>query len=283
MPELPEVESFRRYIASTSLHLQIDEVKVCKDMILANTPEKRLIMALRGRRIVSAKRYGKYLGVELDSNWVLVLHFGMTGKVKYYRNHESAPGHITLLLEFENGYRLAFSCVRLLCRVYLSSSMKDFVKCKNLGPDALDALSFELFRDLLSRRTGRIKPLLIDQHFLAGIGNIYADEILFQAGVHPLRRADSLSQGEVKRLHKAIGEVLGEAVEVGADWDLVPDGFLTRERGPEGKCPICGTHLRAMKVGGRTSYFCPEHQKDQNEPGEIPQALGSTSQPGRIS
>jgi formamidopyrimidine-DNA glycosylase len=281
MPELPEVETFRRYIASTSLHLRIDQIKVCNDMILGNTPKKRLIETLRGRMIVATKRYGKYLGAELDSSLVLVLHFGMTGKVNYYRNPESAPGHITLLLDFENGYRLAFSCVRMLCRIYLSPSMKDFVKWKKLGPDALDALSFELFRDILSRRTGRIKSLLIDQHFLSGIGNIYADEILFQARIHPLRRADSLSSAEVRSLHETIGKVLGEAVKVGADWDLIPHGFLTRERGPGGNCPICGILLKAMKVGGRTSYFCPEHQRDQDVSGDTHHVPGS-AQPGRM-
>jgi formamidopyrimidine-DNA glycosylase len=260
MPELPEAEAFRRYLDSSVLYKRIEVVDVLDERILGNVSKERIIPALEGRRIVHMVRHGKYMGAELDSSQVLIFHFGMTGNVRFSKRQESAPRFVTMQLNFENGDQLTFTCIRVLCRVFLSESMKEFIEWKNLGPDALDGLSLGLFKDLISRRTGRIKVVLMDQHFLAGIGNIYADEILFQSGIHPMRTADSVSEDEIAQLFNSMGVVLGKAVDAGADWELLPKDYLLKVRGPMGKCPSCGTQLEMVRVGGRSSYFCPKHQ-----------------------
>jgi formamidopyrimidine-DNA glycosylase len=260
MPELPEAETFRRFLDFTSLDKSIEVVDVLDERILGNVPKEEMVCALEGRRIEHTVRHGKYVGAELDSSQVLILHFGMTGNVKFFKREEPAPRFVTMQLDLDNGYRLAFTCIRILCRVFLSESMKEFIVWKNLGPDALNGLTLELFKDMISRRTGRIKAVLMDQHFLAGIGNIYADEILFQSGIHPMRKADSISEDEIEKLFNRINGVLEKAVDAGADWGLMPNDYLLKARGPMGKCPSCGTQLEMVRVGGRSSYYCPNRQ-----------------------
>lgn len=260
MPELPEAEAFRRYLDQTSVDKRIEVVNVLDERILGNVSKEGMISALEGRQIEHTVRHGKYVGAELDSSQVLILHFGMTGNVKFFKREDPAPRFVTMQLNLENGHNLAFTCIRILCRVFLSESMNEFIKWKNLGPDALDGLSLESFKELISRRTGRIKAVLMDQHFLAGIGNIYADEILFQSGIHPMRTADSFSGDEVRQLFNSIGGVLGKAVDAGADWEILPKDYLLKVRGPMGKCPCCETQLEMVRVGGRSSYYCPNDQ-----------------------
>ncbi|NYT14952.1 MAG: Fpg/Nei family DNA glycosylase [Methanomassiliicoccales archaeon] len=260
MPELPEAEASRRYLDSSVLYKKIEVVDVLDERILGNVSKERIISDLEGRQIVHTVRHGKYVGAELDSSQVLILHFGMTGKVRFFKRNESAPRFVTMQLNFENGDQLAFTCIRVLCRVFFCESMKEFIEWKNLGPDALDGLTLGLFKDLISRRTGRIKAVLMDQHFLAGIGNIYADEILFQSGIHPMRTADTIFEDEIAQLFNSIGVVLNEAVDAGANWALIPKDYLLNVRGPGGKCPSCGTQLEMVRVVGRSSYYCPKHQ-----------------------
>ena len=260
MPELPEAESFRRYLDSNSIKRRIEAVEVHDERVLGNASKEKMIYALKGHQIDHTVRHGKYVGAELDSSQVLVLHFGMTGSVKFFNKNDTPPRFATMQLNFEDGHCLAFTCIRILCRVFLSESMKEFIEWKKLGPDALNGLSMDLFKELISRRTGRIKAVLMDQHFLAGIGNIYADEILFRSGIHPMRTADSISEGEIASLFNNIGDVLGKAVDEGADWERFPDDYLLTVRGPMGRCPSCGTRLEMVRVSGRSSYYCPYHQ-----------------------
>lgn len=138
MPELPDVEVFKQYLDATSLHQEIEDVDVRNRKILEDTSVQELGKGLNGRRLESTYRHGKYLFAQLDDDNWLMLHFGMTGKLKYFKVMEKEPEHDRLLLEFSNGYHLAYDCQRMLGHVALIEDAAAFIEEKELGPDALD-------------------------------------------------------------------------------------------------------------------------------------------------
>jgi len=243
-------------LRSTAVGRTITIVRVLNEIILGNASPQELRDQVEGRMVKETSRHGKYVGLHLSSGKVLVLHFGMTGSIQRLGTG-SDPRYSNMIFYLDNGNRLAFVCMRLLCRAYLADDMPSFVRWKRLGPDALDGLTWEYFENGLANRSAKIKQVLLDQHFTAGIGNIYADEILYQSRINPIRRVGELSLDDRKGIFDQIGNVLGRAVDAGSDWDRMPDGFLLHDRGPHGRCPECCSGLESVKVGGRTSYFCP--------------------------
>src|SRR5215217_4013389 len=183
MPELPDVEVFKRYVNSTSLHQKIESVKVRNSKILGIVSASKLQSTLKGSRFQSTRRHGKNLFVELDDGWLL-MHFGMTGRLKYFKEMDQDPPHDRLLISFENQYHLAFDCQRMLGNVDLIEDLNEFIREKQLGPDLLE-LDSTTFQRCFEGRKGTVKSALMNQHVVAGVGNIYSDEILFHAGVHP--------------------------------------------------------------------------------------------------
>jgi formamidopyrimidine-DNA glycosylase len=262
MPELPDVETFRRYLDETSLHKRIVATDVSASRILGNVTVRALGRELKGRTLDSSRRHGKHLLAALDDGRWLAFHFGMTGSFKYFKNSGADPEHDRLRLSFANGYHLAYVCQRLLGEVDLVKDADKFVRRKGLGPDAL-RVDFELFRELMTGRRGMVKSTLMDQKLLAGIGNVYSDEILFQAGLHPRTPVASLDEDELRRLYDVMARVLQTAVAARADAEKMPDDYLITHRGPGGECPLCGEPLRKIKVSGRTAYFCPRHQAER--------------------
>lgn len=260
MPELPDVAVFRDYLDATALHERIEEVEVRDDYVLEDLSARTLAQRLEGRSLESTEQHGKYLLVRIgeDGGW-LVLHFGMTGFLKYFREDEQAPGHIRVLLRFENGYRLAFDCRRKLGKVALADSPEAWVRAKELGPDAL-ALDAEGFLEVLAGRRGRVKSALMNQSILAGVGNVYADEALFQARIHPERSVDALDESRRRELFEALHDVLESAIEARADPERVPDRFLLPHRRRGKSCPRCGGQIERIELSGRATYFCPREQ-----------------------
>lgn len=259
MPELPDVASFDRYVASTALHRRIEDVEVRDDRVLEDVSAERLEAAARGREMRETRRHGKNLFVALDEGPWLVLHFGMTGYPKYFRKPESEPEHARILFRLADGWKLAYVCQRMLGHAGLTDDPDRYIEQKGLGPDALLA-DDEARYAALERRRGRLKSVLMNQEALAGIGNLYADEILFQCGLHPLRRLADMSGDEVRRLSRVTGEVLACAVERDADRDRFPADYLLTTRRQTNLCPRCGAELNDIKVGQRTTYFCPRCQ-----------------------
>jgi len=265
MPELPEVEMFKRYIDSTSLNQKIEQVYVKNKKILRKTSEKKLRTLLRDNSFNETKRIGKHLFLELASGSWMILHFGMTGKVSYFKNRSDQPNHTRLLIKFVNGYFFAFDCQRLFGFVRIIDSINSYTKEKKLGTDALVISQEEFLKDI-SHRQGQIKAVLMNQHILSGIGNIYADEILFQTRIHPATKSNLLSMKQRLKLFENISSVLHIAVEKKADFSKYPDYFLIPHRSKKGVCPLKEDHqLKTMKVSGRTSYFCPIHQKKKSD------------------
>ncbi|MGH9760006.1 MAG: Fpg/Nei family DNA glycosylase, partial [Blastocatellia bacterium] len=189
MPELPEVESRLVYLRQTALGQVIDKVIVTEPRIIKAPSVAQFTRRLKNRRLVEAVRRGKYLVITLDDGRALVMHFTMGGGLHYYEGSEEPPRFTRIEFFFRNRKRLAFTCPRNICRVMLVDSVEEIKGLREMGPEPL-ASDFNLgvLKELvLGGKSGKIKSVLMDQRSIAGIGNIYADEILFQAGVLPQR------------------------------------------------------------------------------------------------
>jgi len=261
MPELPDVETFRRYVDATSRHQRITAVDLDATRMLKAARAEEIRAALTGGRFEATARRGKFLFVAIDDGPWLVLHFGMTGLLTYFKADGAAPSHTRLLVHFEGGYRLAGVWRRRLGRIDLAHDPNDFAVTNGLGPDAFAP---ELGRDelgaMLAERRGGLKSALMDQGFIAGIGNVYSDEILFQAGLMPDRAAAELAGDELDALHRALRHVLETAIDRQADPDRLPSSWLLPHREEGARCPRCGGELAHRRIAGRTSWYCPRCQ-----------------------
>jgi formamidopyrimidine-DNA glycosylase len=262
MPELPDVEMFKRYLDATSLHQRIDDVDVRNGYILKDVTARELARGLKGRRFESSRRHGKHLFVCADDYIWLRLHFGMTGSLEYFKNDKQAPRHTRVLFIFANNHRLAFDDQRQFGQIGLLKDVDEFLKKSALGPDARD-LDLGEFRKILGKRHGAVKSILMNQQLIAGIGNIYADEILFRARMHPATEISRLDDKALTKLFRATHYILERAIAAKADVKQMPKSWLLPHRGKSGKCPRCGRKLRSAKIGGRTAWFCAHCQKKQ--------------------
>ncbi|MGD8742828.1 MAG: DNA-formamidopyrimidine glycosylase family protein [Granulosicoccaceae bacterium] len=260
MPELPDVEVFKKYLDATALHQRIAHVHVESPALLVDTTPQGLGRALKHKSLQSTRRHGKYLFIALNGSGWLVLHFGMTGKLKYFQSREDTPDYTGLLITFENGFHLAYIAPRKLGMIALVESPGSLIRDRHLGPDALE-LSKKEFIELASRHRGMVKPWLMNQAIIAGTGNIYSDEILFQAGIHPRRALSELDNGSLKQLYKSMRTVLESAIKARAQPDQMPSTFLLHYRKKGGRCPDCDALLANLKAAGRTAWFCPRCQK----------------------
>jgi formamidopyrimidine-DNA glycosylase len=275
LPELPEVETSARGLRSRIIGLRVCRIGgVDWPRMLPNSSEQALSTALHGLAVSVIDRRGKYLLIGFETDHWLVIHRKMSGNL-LLRSHDTPPeAHTHLEVEFDDGTLLRFVDPRKFGRVYLFHSadeLSDFLT-EHLGPDSLIDLNEELLVAKLRGRTGRIKSLLLDQAFLAGIGNLYADEALWEARVHPLRSADSLSKDEMRRLASAIKQVLLRGIErngtsFSATYRDVDDrpgenqSFLNAYGRESEPCPRCGRPISRILIGARSSHFCPRCQK----------------------
>ena len=270
MPELPEVETYRRFIEEVAVGQTITGLEVRDAHVLA-VPEAELRAGVVGRRITGTGRLGKNCFVELDNGRLLVLHFGMTGDIGAYRDAPDAPRFTRVAWQLaDSGLNLAFIDPRKFGRIRLADSAEAYQKAKKLGPDALQITAAELHQKL-SRRRVFVKPLLLDQSLTAGLGNWIVDEVLFQAKIHPERPGNSLSEKETTALHAAIQLVLTTAIRHEANYRLFPKSFLIHAREwDESATPgsdahtFCPRHpqtlIEKFYVGGRATYICPKCQ-----------------------
>jgi formamidopyrimidine-DNA glycosylase len=269
MPELPDVEMFKRLVQRHCLGQVIERVVVADPGMLEGVAAAALRRRLTHATVRAARRHGKHLFIEVEPPGALVLHFGTNGSLELLAREAADPDYLRLALGFSAGGRLAYINPRRLGGIGWASSPEQFIAEAELGPDALDRkFDFAAFSRILGERKRDIKSVLMDQALMAGIGNLYSDEILFQAALHPNRRSNELDERERKRLFDSIKNVLKRAVESGAGSEhgieRLPRGFLLPERHRGGHCPRCGGPLATLKRGARTSYFCP---RCQPEPG----------------
>jgi formamidopyrimidine-DNA glycosylase len=255
VPELPDVEAFRRFFLRHATGRTVLGVSA-DPTILRNTAVRSLDRALAGRTFDEPRRHGKWLICWTDGP-ALLLHFGMTGDLIWSEDEPDRHRHDRLVLTLEGGAELRYRNMRKLGGVWLAHDEEEASRTLGpLGPDAL-AVGRKGFLGLLARRRGGIKAALMDQTFVAGIGNIIADEVLWHAKLGPRRSIESLSEEDRSRLYREIRTILREAVD---RYDYLPRkrSWLSHVRGrPDAACPRCGTRLDRTVVAGRTTYSCP--------------------------
>lgn len=262
MPELPDVEIFKRYLDATALHKAIEKVDLRAKDMLKGVSERKLKQRLKKACFRSSRRHGKFLFAEADGAGWLILHFGMTGILKYFKDPEKEPAHDRLCIGFSNGYHLAYVCRRKLGEIGFTENPDAFIQQRGMGPDAMDPdLDLASFKDILARSRGSVKGALMNQDMIAGVGNVYADEILFQAGMHPKTKVRALEAEGFEKLYRVMrDQVLPTAIECRADPSEFPDDFIIPYREKDGRCPKCDRNLQQVKISGRTTYLCPDCQ-----------------------
>lgn len=272
MPELPEVEMVRRTIAPHITGRVVEAVQVLWPGSLANMTPELLHTRLVGARFGAAYRRGKYLGLALGSGAYLVIHLRMTGRLTACPIDSTQERHLRVLIVLDNGTALHFVDQRKFGRIYWAADADEFGQIAHVGPEPLsDEFTPEVLAAALVGSKMKVKACLLDQNRIAGLGNIYADESLFRAGIHPERSASSLNEDEVKRLWQAIRASLQHAIEHGGTTlrDYVNgDGhsgdnqhFLLVYGRAGSNCPNCSSILARIKVAGRGTVFCPRCQK----------------------
>ena len=261
MPELPDVEVFRRYFEDTSLRQKIKSAKISDTRILEDISRPKLERALKNHKFTTTHRHGKYLLAKMENDTWLMLHFGMTGYLSYLEKKDEEPRHTRLLVTFTNGKRIAYVNQRIFGKLGLVQDMEKFIAEKSLGPDPLASdFDFAAFKEALGGRSGKVKSALMNQKAIAGIGNVYSDEILFQAGIHPEANISDLDEKMLKQLFRKTKHALQQVIKYQANPQNMPKSYLLPHRGSDGKCPKDGAKIKKAKVGGRTAYFCPKHQ-----------------------
>jgi formamidopyrimidine-DNA glycosylase len=271
MPELPEVETVARGLQASLVGRTIAGVEVRWPRSVIPPDPTAFARRLMGQTVTSVGRRGKWLVIALSDGDTLLVHLRMTGQLVLEAGEGPDDQHVRVLFLLEDGGRLRFSDMRKFGRLWLVDDPAAALGA--LGPEPLgDGFTAARLGEMLARRRGRIKSLLLDQRFLAGLGNIYADEALWQACIHPLRQADSLSPAEVRRLHRAIRSVLRAAISSGGT--TLPDRTYRQTDGRSGEfasrlavygqegqsCPRCGTPIERVMVNQRGTHFCPRCQ-----------------------
>lgn len=258
VPELPDVEGFRRYFNRFAAGRRVARVEVPDESMLRNATRQGVGRALRGTVLAAAQRRGKWLLVPAAGS-TLLLHFGMTGSLHWWSDGSPPHRHDRLVLHFDAG-ALAYRNMRKFGGVWLArAGLEPEAITGPLGVDAAAITSGQL-AGLAGQRRGGVKALLMDQRVVAGSGNLLTDESLWRARIHPRRAAASLSDAEVRRLHAALHEVIRDSSRHGR----IPrkDGWLTGVRDDRGaRCPRCGRRLSRGTVAGRTTVWCPHCQR----------------------
>jgi formamidopyrimidine-DNA glycosylase len=280
VPELPEVETVRRGMVSFVVGRRINRVEVGRERTVRRTSREALIDGLTGTSITSIGRRGKYIVCSLDSGDSLMIHLRMSGRVLVSPAGSDRPDHTHVVLHLggEPSQELWFVDPRTFGEMVVFDPSRvevELPELARLGVDPItDGLSVVELSSTLRRRARQLKPLLLDQHVIAGIGNIYCDEILHRAKLRPDRLANTLKPAEVRRLHEAIHSILGEAIDAGGSTlsdtqyvDVMGDGgsfqldHRVYDRAGQ-RCLTCGrTNIVRIVSGGRSTCYCPRCQR----------------------
>jgi formamidopyrimidine-DNA glycosylase len=278
--ELPEVEVVRRDLERDVVGRRIAAVEVrrmknTKRVIRRHKTPKEFRDRLVGHKVTRAERKGKYVLLHLDDGNVLVVHFGMAGRFLRGNKRLALDNHSHVIVTFQTGGDLRFVDPRTFGEMFVTAA-DDLGKVKELAHLAIDPLesmfTWQQFSGALANRASKLKPLLMDQQFVSGLGNIYSDEVLFAAGLRHDRASDELSAQEVRRLYRAIQETVQEAIrfrgttlgdEAYVDLYGKPGEYQSELKvyGRRGEpCRRCRTPIQVVKYSGRNSYFCPQCQ-----------------------
>ena len=266
MPELPEVETIKRELEKAVLGKKISAVIIKNPKVIREPQPDKFKKELTGAAIKNILRRAKVLILELSSGKSLVIHLKMTGQLVYPGTGKQAR----VIFQFSDGKTLDFNDQRLFAELRILDDWRKLPFVQSLGPEPFD-IDVGKFKEMLSKKKTKIKPLLMDQTFISGVGNLYAAEVLFRSRIHPQRPASSLSDKEKEKLFKEVKDTLKEAIEhKGSSVDQYvqltgkPGGYVKFHKVYDrvGKpCLVCKTPIKRISLGGRGTYFCPKCQK----------------------
>lgn len=274
MPELPEVETIRISLQDKLKGKTFVGVEVFLDKMVKGIGLEKLETTLNGKKIIRIDRRGKYLIIHLTGGLAMIIHLRMTGQLLYCLPEQEKAKHTHVVFHLSDMKQLRFVDQRQFGKVQVVrlKELENVSGLKNLGIEPLSKdFTREFFKKALRNKRSKIKPLLLDQTFIAGIGNIYADEALFRAMINPERVASALNPREVSRLYVVIKEVLQEGIEnngtsikdyIDGDGKKGTNQSNLRVYGRDGQpCVKCGIIIQRKTIGGRSSHFCPKCQK----------------------
>ncbi|UJF31701.1 DNA-formamidopyrimidine glycosylase [Paenibacillus hexagrammi] len=273
MPELPEVETVKRTLNMLVTGKTIEHVQVRLPRIIQKPQDIQMFeVLLQGQTIERIERRGKFLRFILD-DYVLVSHLRMEGRYGLYAGDDPLELHTHVLFRFTDGSELRYKDVRQFGTMHLFPKGEDLTQppLHKLGLEPLDeSFTLKAFTERIAKRSTKIKPLLLNQEYIVGIGNIYVDESLFLAGIHPEREASSLTRKELEKLHKAVVETLQSSVDVGGSSiksyvnGQGEIGMFQHQLNIYGResepCKVCGSEIYKTVVGGRGTHICPKCQ-----------------------
>jgi formamidopyrimidine-DNA glycosylase len=274
MPELPEVETVRKTLKKLTIQKQIEQVSVFYPKIIKNPSEAdQFTDALIGETILDVGRRGKFL-IIYTNHYALVSHLRMEGRYALFPKEEPLDKHTHVVFRFSDGTEIRYRDVRKFGTMHLFLKGEEFLKSplSGLGPEPFsEEFTLDYLSSRLSKTNRKVKTALLDQKIVVGLGNIYVDEALFRAGIHPERPADSLTEQETNRLHQEVISTLQEAVKLGGSTirsyvnSQGEIGMFQLELNAYGRkgeaCKRCGTIMEKITVGGRGTHFCPHCQK----------------------
>ena len=270
MPELPEVETVKNLLSPHIIGRTISKATLLWDGMVKGQDAAEFVKHITGQKILDIMRHGKYLIIPLSSGDKLIIHLKMSGSLILGKNDAEPPKYTRAIIALDDGQNIFFRDPRKFGVLKLLKDTKE-IDAK-LGPEPLEKdFTLELFTEGLSKRTAPIKALLLDQKFLAGVGNMYADEALFLARIDPRRAANALKKTEIKRLYDAIHDVLIAGIKFGGASVVTyfhPDGSVGTAHqhfnvahNQKKECPVCGGPIERIVVRGRGTYYCPRCQK----------------------
>ncbi|OQX81700.1 MAG: DNA-formamidopyrimidine glycosylase [Candidatus Omnitrophica bacterium 4484_70.1] len=266
MPELPEVETIRQQLKEKISRKEIEEVIIKDKRPIKGISKNKFIKKVTHQKFMDILRRGKVLIFKLKENLFIVVHLRLTG---WFILSKEIEKFSRVIFKLSDGYLLNFCDSRMFGEIKLVEEWQNLPIIKEMGPEPLE-LDFDGFFKLFERKKTKIKPLLMDQKFLAGIGNVYSQEALFCAKIHPERSADKISKQEYKELFRCLTSILKKAIEKkgssvdtyrqidGKEGEFIP--FLKVYQREGLACVRCKTPIRKKNVGGRGTYFCPECQ-----------------------
>ena len=272
MPEIPEIETVRTHLEHKVQEQSIVEVIVNREKAL-NVPAAEFIAVTTGQPIAAIRRRAKQIIISLGNEHSLIVHFMLEGYVRLFYPGEEPAGKPTVMLRLNSGQGLAFFKLNLgYLHLVPTVDLTAMAELDGLGPEPLAAdFTLEKFLELLAPRKGMIKPLLLDQAFIAGIGNVYSNEALFCSRIRPERKAAQLTAAERQQLYHCIRDILTQAIRFGgvyeekfASDDNFTGGFepyLQVAYRTGQPCTICGRLIETKRVGGRNAFYCPVCQK----------------------
>jgi formamidopyrimidine-DNA glycosylase len=267
MPEIPDLEAIRGFLNQRIPGVRIERAEAIIPVVF-RLPKADFVAALEGNTLGETWRRGKFLLFGLESGHALVVNPMLSGRFQYVPPDTKRRARTCMVLGLANGWDLRYSDERVMGKIYLvrEGDLDSIPQFPEMGPDALE-VSQEEFAQRLRRHSGQIKNILVNHKFLAGIGNAYADEILFAARIHPYRKRPTLSDEETARLYLAIGDVMRWAIPIVAeqmrdelDYEERRDFLKIHRKGGQ-PCPTCGTRISEITAGQRITNFCRNCQK----------------------